>query len=214
MPKEIYMKIDISRAKETLDSLRAVHTEREFRNIVYSAFKQTGKFTRTRVKRAIPLDYEVTEKEVYKRIGMAKTTIGGGGIGVSCCIPIKGTRLSIGGGFPAAGGAPGWSAKGKRYKISAQITKQKASILPDAMEHQGGYPPFINTAAPDLNGVAFTRTGKKTKDGKDAIAKVVGIAVPQMAINRSEDRIQKAVADKLIERLEHEHKWRIEKCRR
>ena len=85
--------------------------------------------------------------------------------------------------------------------------------MPEVMNHQGGNPPFINTSAPKLNGVAFTRTGKKTKNGKDAIARVVGIGVPQMPINRAEDDIQKDVMDMLMDRLEAEHKFIISRCR-
>ena len=215
MAKGVYLHVDISSAKETIEALRDLHTEKEFRNIVYSAFKRTGEYTRTAVKRIVPHDYEVTQKEVYKHIGSARTKFGGGGIGVSCCIPIDGKRLTIGGTFKASGGAPGWSVrKGKRYKITARIAKGQKSTLPSEMKHQGGYPPFINTSAAKLNGVAFTRTGKKTKDGKDAIAKVVGIGVPQMPMNRSEDEVQEAIANKLIERLEHEHAWRVKRCQR
>lgn len=214
MAKGVYLHVDISSAKETIEALRDLHTEKEFRNIVYSAFKRTGEYTRTAVKRIVPQDYEVTQKEVYKHIGSARTKFGGGGIGVSCCIPIDGKRLTIGGGFKADGGAPGWSAKGKRYKITTQMVKGKTSTLPTIMKHQGGHPPFINTSAPKLNGLVFTRTGRMTKNGKHAIARVAGISVPQMPMNQSKDDVQEAIANKLIERLEHEHAWRMKRCQR
>ncbi len=172
-----------------------------------------SEYTRTAIKRIVPRNYEVTQEEVYRHIGSAKTRFSGG-IGVNCCIPIKGKRLSIGGGFSASGGAPGWSSKGKQYKITTQMVKGQTSTLPDVMKHQGNNPPFINTTAPKLNGLAFTRTGYKTKNGKDAIVKVVGIGVPQMPLNRSEDKVQEAIVKKLIERLEHEHAWRVKKCQR
>lgn len=211
----IYLDVDISKAQGTITALKMFHTEKEFKQIIYAAFKRTGEQTRTAVKRIVPKSYNVSQSTVYKHIGPAKTSFGGGGIGVSCSIPIDGKRLSIGGGFSARGGAPGWSTKaGKRYKITAKILKQQSSILPKEMKNQGGFPPFINTTAPKLNGVAFTRTGGKTADGKDAIAKVVGISIPQMPMNRSQDDVQENIANILLKRLEHEHSWRIKKCQR
>ena len=216
MREKIYLDIDVSSAKETIAALRKVYTEAELRRMVYSAFKRTAQYTRTAVKRILPQEYHVTQKVVGKHIGQPVIKMGGIGLGVSCVIPIKGKRLSIGGSFKARGGMPGWSAvrAGKRYKITAKIVRDGNSTMPGTMEHQGGYPPFINTVAPKLHNAAFTRTGRKTKNGKDAIAKVVGIAVPQMPMNRSKEEVEDAVAKKLIERLEHEHAWRVQQCQR
>lgn len=212
---DVFLNIDISRAEETIEALRELYTEEEFRRIVYSAFKQTGHFTRTAVKRIIPRYYNVTQTTVYNHIKEPKTEFGGGGIGVSCSIPIDGARMTIGGTFKAKGGAAGWNVKkGKRYKIRAQIVRGQKSVLPEEMEHQGGYPPFINKSAPKLHGVAFTRTGRKTKKGTDEIVRVVGLGVPQMPMNRAEKEVQRAVVDKLIERLEHEHDRRVKKSKR
>lgn len=211
----VFLDIDISRAKGTIEALRAMHTEKEFRNIMYSAFKRAGRSTRTAVKRIIPQDYNVTQSTVYKQIGEPRVQFGGGELGVSCSIPIDGARMTIGGTFKATGGAAGWNVKkGKRYKIRAQIVRGQKSVLPEEMTHQGGNPPFINKSAPQLHGVAFTRTGRKTKNGKDQIVRVVGLGVPQMPLNRSEDKVQDSIVDILINRLEHEHKWRVEKCKR
>lgn len=211
--------IDVSSAKKTLDELRRLYTEKQFQRIVYSALKRTGEQTRTAVKRIVQNKYVVKQNDVLKRIGKPNTQFGGAGLGVQCTIPIEGSRLTIGGGFRAKGGKPGWSniasnGKGKRYKITAKIVKKETSKMPEVMKHQGGYPPFINTTAKKLNGVAFTRTGEKTKEGKDAIVKVVGIGIPQMPLNRSKAEIQDFVADKLIERLEHEHARRVKQCQR
>lgn len=38
----IYLDIDISDAKKTIDALRAVHTEHEMNQLLYRAFKRTG----------------------------------------------------------------------------------------------------------------------------------------------------------------------------
>lgn len=210
----IYMEIDISDAKQKIEALRAVHTEKEMNALLRRAVTRTGKHVKTIVGKDAAKHYEVTQKKVKSYIGAPEISGEAGGLGVSCCIPINGERMSIGGTFKASGGAPGWSVrKGKRYKINAKIIKGQGSTLPGTMKHQGGNPPFINTSAPKLNGVAFTRTGKKTKNGKDAIARVVGIGVPQMPINRAEDDVQKDVMDMLMKRLEAEHKFIISRCR-
>ena len=210
----IYLDIDISDAKEKIDALRAVHTEKEMNALLRRAVTRTGNHVRTIVGKEASKHYVITQKKVKSYIGSPEISSGTGAIGVSCCIPIKGRRMSIGGTFKASGGAPGWSVrKGKRYKINAKIIKSQRSTMPEVMNHQGGNPPFINTSAPKLHGVAFTRTGKKTKNGKDAIARVVGIGVPQMPINRAEDDIQKDVMDMLMDRLEAEHKFIISRCR-
>lgn len=210
----IYLDIDISDAKEKIESLRAVHTEKEMNALLRRAVTRTANHVKTIVGKEASKHYEVTQKKVKSYIGSPEISSGVGAIGVNCCIPIKGERMTIGGTFKASGGAPGWSVrKGKRYKINAKIVKGQGSTMPATMSHQGGHPPFINTSAPKLNGVAFTRTGKKTKNGKDAIARVVGIGVPQMPMNRAEDDVQKDVMDMLMKRLEAEHKFIISKCR-
>ena len=209
-----YLDIDISDAKAKIEALRAVHTEREMNQLLYRAFKRTGGRVKTILRQEIPQDYEVKASWVGSHVGSPRTTIGGGGMGVSCTIPIDGARGSIGGRFKADGGAPGWSTlKGKRYKINANIVKEKTSTLPSVMKHQGKNPPFINTSAPKLNGVAFTRTGKKTKNGKTQIVRVVGIGVPQMPLNRSKEDVQEDIMETLMKRLEHEHAYLISRCR-
>lgn len=214
MANPIYLDIDISNAREKIEALRMVHTEKEMNALLRRALTRTGNHVKTIVGKAVPRYYHVTQKKVKSYIGSPEISSGTGALGVSCCIPIDGERMSIGGTFKATGGAPGWNVrKGKRYKINAKIVKGQGSTLPKVMSHQGGNPPFINTAAPKLNGVAFTRTGKKTKNGKDAIASVVGLGVPQMPMNLAKDDVQDDVMEMLMKRLEAEHKFIISKCR-
>lgn len=205
----IYLDIDISDARSKIEALRAVHTEHEMKQLLYRAFKRTGGHVKTILRRELPQDYEVTPGWVGSQVGSPRTSIGGGGFGVSCSIPIDGHRGTIGGRFRASGGAHGWNAtRGRRYKINARIVKGQTSQMPDTMSHQGGNPPFRNLGS-SLGGATFTRTG----EDRLPIARVVGLGVPQMPLNRSKDDVQEDIMDTLMKRLEHEHAYLISRCR-
>lgn len=204
-----YLNIDVSQARETIDALRAVHSEHEMNQLLYRAFNRTGGRVKTILRQQLPQDYEVTPGWVGSQVGSPNTTIGIGGFGVSCSIPINGKRGSIGGRYSATGGAHGWNAlKRKRYKISAKIINGKGSTLPTEMKNQGGNPPFRNLGS-KLGKATFTRVGKE----RLPIARVVGIGVPQMPLNRSKEDVQEDIMDTLMKRLEHEHAFLISKCR-
>lgn len=207
----VYLNIDISDAKETIDKLRLVHSPDEMKKLLYRAVSRTGRQVRTIIKTEVPKDYEVKPTWVASHVKNPKISYGGGGLGVKCVIPIDGHRGSVGGRFGASGGSHGWNAAkkgGKRYKIKAKIVKGTTSTMPETMKRQGGNPPFRNLGS-SLGGVTFTRVGK----GRFPIARVVGIGVPQMPMNRSQDDVQKQINETLIKRLEHEHKFLISRCR-
>lgn len=205
----VYLDVDISDAKDMIDALRAVHTEHEMNQLLYRAFQRTGAKVKTILKTELPKEYEVKPTWVGSHVGSPKTQLGGGGLGVSCSIPIDGARGSIGGRFNASGGAHGWNAtRGRRYKINAKIVKGQSSTLPSEMSHQGGNPPFRNLGS-RLGGATFTRVG----EDRLPIARVVGLGVPQMPLNRSEDDVQDSIMETLMKRLEHEHAYIISKCR-
>lgn len=201
----VYLNIDTSDAAGLIERVRAAHTRKEFETVMYRAFKRTGAKVKTIMAQELPTQYEVKPNLVRSAVGSPKTTIGG--TGVSCCIPIEGTRHSIGGTFSATGGAHGWNVrKGKRYKISARIIKSARSTLPTEMDTYGGEPPFRNLS---YSKVAFTRKGKD----RLPIAKVVGIGIPQMPMNRSQQDVQDDIMETLMKRIEHEHQYLISKCR-
>lgn len=203
------MNIDISDATAMINALKVVHTQHEFELLMFRAFKRTGSTVKTILRKELPQDYEVKPSWVGSQVGSPRTQMGGGGIGVSCIIPINGARGSIGGRFSASGGAHGWKAVRRgRYKINAKIVKGQGSTMPPVMSRQGGQPPFRNLGS-SLGGATFTRVGK----GRLPIARVVGLGVPQMPLNRSEDDVQERIMDTLMKRLEHEHAYLINRCR-
>lgn len=201
----VYLHVDTSEAAGLIERVRAAHSKKEFQTVMYRAFKRTGSKVRTILAKELPTEYEVKANLVRSSVGSPRTTIGGAG--VSCCIPVEGARHSIGGTFPATGGAHGWKVlKGKRYKITARITKGTRSTLPTEMNSYGGEPPFRNLS---FSKVAFTRKGKE----RFPIMKVVGIGVPQMPMNRSQESVQDEIMETLMKRIEHEHQYLISKCR-
>lgn len=205
----VYLDVDISDAKATIDALRAVHTEQEMEKLLYRVFKRTGGRVKTILRQDLPKEYEVKPAWVGRHVGNPQTTIGGGGMGVSCSIPIDGTRGSIGGTYSAKGGRHGWRAtRGKRYKVGAKIIKGESSTLPGEMSHQGGNPPFRNFGS-KLGKATFTRVGKD----RYPIVSVVGLAVPQMPLNRSKEDVQEDIMVTLMKRLESEHAFIISRCR-
>lgn len=209
MAQTVYLDLDISDAKEKIEALRKVHTEAEMKKLLRRAITRTSGRVRTILKTEIPKDYEVKPTWVASHVGNPRMT-DGGSIGVGCVIPIDGHRGSIGGRYRASGGAHGWNAvkRGKRYKINARIVKGGASTMPKQMSHQGGNPPFRNLGS-KLGGATFTRVGKE----RFPIARVVGLGVPQMPLNRSKDDVQEEIGSYLQKRLEAEHNFIISRCR-
>lgn len=201
-----YLEVDATEAVRLIDSIRGLYSKEEFGRLIKAAVNRTASHTRTQLGKIIPKEYHVSSKDVKKSVGAPTMNTAGGT--VSCCIPLSGKRGSIGGTYKASGGKPGWKGivAGKRYKVTAKIVKADKSTLPEEMKNIGDEPPFRNLSATRLNKIAFTREGHK----KDApIRKIVGIGIPQMPLNRSEDEVKQSIADKLYERIEHEHHVRI-----
>lgn len=211
IPKDRVIYVDMTDAKELVNDLRAMHTKKEFETLIFRASRKTAGRVRSILKEELPKDYHVKKNAIGKAVKNPKIQRMPG-MAISCRIPVEGVRLAIGGEFSATGGRKGWKGitPGKRYKIKAKIVKKGQSVLPVEMKKIGGKPPFRNLSAKKLNNVAFTRKG----DDKTPIQKIVGIAIPQMPMNRSENRIQTEIKEYMINRLEHEHEFMIGKIKR
>lgn len=203
-----YLEIDISEAQETISKLKENLSQDQFNRLMYRVFKRTGERVKTIVKRDLKEQYHVTPTWVGSQIGAPRMSFGGNGQ-VGCSIPIKGQRASIGGRYSATGGAHGWNAlHRKRYKISAKVVKGQTSTLPATIKSMGNQPPFRNLGS-KLGKAAFTRKGKS----RLPIVPVVGIAVPQMPMNRSREDVQEDIMETLMKRMEHEYEQIIARCR-
>jgi len=182
--------IDLSHLTETIGTMKHAMSTTAFEEMMRRTFNDAGKKVKTIVKKEAQKQYQVKQDWVADHIGWPKPQ-GAGHIGV--VIPIKGTRGSIGGTF-ALKNPPGRPARGKRRKINAKIVKGQTTTLPQTMDHQGGQPPFV------AKGVVFTR---KYKGKPKPIVHVVGLGVPQMPINRSEEGVQREIEAVIEKRLNH-----------
>lgn len=216
MAASVYLDIDISELRETIKGLKAFHNEKTFDQIMYRVFKRTGGSVRKIMKEELPKDYAVKPSWIGKQVQAPQMTAGSGGTKVGCVIPIEGTRGIIGQNFKAsatnvvrvknkAGRRPKGSPKRRRrlkgrkvYRIAATIVNSGQSVLPEAMKNQGGYPPFFPGGKPSKKVVYTKHNGK--------MVRVVGLNVPRMPFNRSQDKVQKRILETMMARMEQEHK--------
>jgi len=179
-----YLNVDMSEVQQTINLLRGIMKPEQFERLLHRTFNEVGNRSRTIIAREVVQDYAVTSAWVRSQVGRYSLTMGGVS-GVTCTIPIKGHKGTIGGRFRAA-----WHRYGD---LRANIVNGGTSILPHVMKNQGGNPPFM------AQGVAFTRRTKQ----RLPIVRVVGLGVPQMPLNRSADRVQDEILDLAGRRLEH-----------
>ncbi len=194
----IILEVDASDLTGEIERLRSVVTPKRFDQIMYSIFQRTGGHVRKILKSDLPRDYYAKPSEIGSAVKSARVT-SGGGLGVGCTIPIIGPKKSIGGGFSASGGAHGWNSLHRKYRVKSRIVKAGTSTLPSQMGSYGGMPPFRNLGS-KLGGLTFTRAGKS----RLPIMKVVGIGIPQMPMNRSQEEVQADIMAYMKNRIEHE----------
>lgn len=194
-----YLTIDTSDLEEKLDLMRLVLKQKQFEQIMYRTFRETGKKAKSLVAKEVQDDYAVTQGWVKSGIGQYKLSFGGE-FPVTCTIPLTGTKGMIGPTFKMSQPSKyyGRKVKGvlkrpKAPKIYARIVKGQTSALPATMQRQGGNPPFI------AKGMVFTRRTSKSKP----IVRVVALGVPQMPLNRSGPDIQDALLEQVSSRLDH-----------
>lgn len=193
----INLEIDASELQGKIDALKAVVKPERFNQIMYSIFQRTGGHVRLILRQDLPVDYHVKAGQINAAVGSAKMTGSAGGVG--CTIPIRDSRGTIGGRYSASGGAHGWNSLKRKYRVKGRVVKAGVSTLPTNMGSYGGQPPFRNLGS-KLGGLTFTRAGKR----RFPIKKVVGIAIPQMPMNRSQAEVQKDILDYMKQRIEHE----------
>ena len=206
MRGQVMLKVDTAELSGLIERMRAVHTQEQFRKVMYRALQRTGPRVRTILKKEVPADYRATPSWIGKQVGNPSTTIGAE---VGCTIPVAGARGWVGGGGPykataSAGGAritTGYTGRrGKRtrraYKVTASIVTAGGSTLPSS----GKAVHFMVFSGPK-KGRVFARLNQSGS----RIRPAVGIGVPQMPTNRSEEAVQEGIIEVLKQRIEHEH---------
>lgn len=180
-----YLNVDMSDVQRTINLMRGILTKAQFEQLIHRTFREVGNRSRTLISQEVVQDYAVTRAWVRSQIENYRLTMGGLS-GVTCYIPIRGHKGSIGGRFSAAGGRSG-------IPMVSWIVRGGMSYLPTVMKNQGGNPPFM------ARGVGFTRRTK----ARLPIVRVVGLGVPQMPLNRSADDVQDRILEIAGQRLEH-----------
>lgn len=179
-----------------VDMLRGIMKKEKFERAMYGVFRDTSRHVAAILRQDLPKHYYVQRKEITAVVKSPKLDMTGGQ--VNCSIPLTGRRKSIGGTYTASGSARGWESLRKKYRVTAKIVKDGASLLPQSLGEQGGQPPFRNIPS-RLGKAAFTRSGPGFKA---PIRGVVGLAVPQMPMNRSEEDVGNDIVDYAIKRLD------------
>lgn len=187
--------IDASELDGLLKDMAGKLTPGNFDKLMRRSLNEVGRRSKKPIRKAVTGQYAVKAGWVNEGIKSAK--VSGGGGEVSCVIPLVGAKGHIGGTFAASGGHPGWNPP--KYRIRARIVKSGLSVLPAVMSHQGGQPPFINTSAAKLNGVAFTRTGKE----RFPIESISALALPQMPLNRAKPETEREILELTEKRVVH-----------
>ena len=179
-----YLDVDMSDVQRTITLMRGLLKPEQFTRLIHRTFNEVGNRSRTIIAREVTRDYNVTQAWVRSQVERYRLEMGGLS-GVTCIIPLRGHKGTIGGRF---------SATWRRYgALRARITRGGMSTLPARMKNQGNNPPFM------ANGVAFTR---RTTE-RLPIVRVVGLGVPQMPLNRSADNVQDQILEVAGNRLEH-----------
>lgn len=185
--------IDISEVETEIEKLKSVMTPDQFHRAMYGIFKREGSHIKTILGKDIPLQYKVKSTEVRETVGTPTVTTSEGTTG--CIIPVKGKRRGVGTKYSAKGALHGWETLRRgHYDITAKILTERESKLPFDIK---GKAPFRNMPS-KLNKQAFYRTSRE----RFPIKPVMGIAIPQMPINRSEEDVQSDIVEHLKGRIE------------
>lgn len=169
--------IDASHAIGVVNDLAKKLAPGQANELLRLTLVDVGRKSKTIMSDHVVEDYVVPRGWVAGQIGHPKMR------GLTVIIPVRGSRGGIGQIYPIAG----YSGSGKKRRVRANIVRSGVSTLPVTMDHQGGNPPFI------AKGKVFTR---KTKSPRP-IVRVVGLAVPQMPMNRSKVKIENSLLEEM-----------------
>ena len=187
--------IDASDVKAEIDFLQRVMKPETFNQAMFGIYQRTARHVSRILKDDLPPKYHVKKGEIGDVVKSPMMSVGGAGAG--CIIPLRGKQKNIGTGFSATGYRRGWNSLKGKYKVRAKIIKSGISDLPDSMKNQGGMPPFRNMPS-KLGAVTFTRKGK----ARLPIARVSGLAIPQMPMNLARPEVERDLDKYLAERIE------------
>lgn len=208
-----YLSIDTTDANRLIRGMRRAMTEKQFNKLIYRTISETGRRTRTIVKRALPPDYHAKPNWILHNMGRPRIS---GGENPSCIIPIDGARGYIakqGGQFRAKGGRRLKRLKGASAPVYAKIVKSGTSALPTGKGK--GDPHFTDGGGNvwvRVRGSYYKPKGRRTR--KERIRRAVGIGVPQMPMTRAREEVNKLILEHMKERLIHNFNYILSEAKK
>jgi hypothetical protein len=209
--RNVMITVDTTELQGVIAHMRLIHTRDQFRRLMERAFQRTAPRVRTILKKEIPPDYAAKPAWIGRQVGSPQTFIGAE---VTCTIPVSGIRGKVGREYRASAtegtarvrkayrklrkskANPQGKSIRRSYKVMAQVLAGETSELP-----QGGRAVHFMVFTGSHKGRVFARLPQEG----DRIRPGVGIGVPQMPANRSEQAVQDGIRDLLYERIQHEH---------
>lgn len=205
--------VDVRACVAEMNRLAAIMAPDKAHELFRRTLVETGKKVRPVAKEVFPGQYVMKSGWIGEAVKGMKI------IGTDeVRVPIRTDRGTIGGTFPASGGAykvqgttvhmkDGTTRKRKEHirtrAIKAKLLKGTESQLPDRMPSwQGGQPPFM--MGNGSRKIVMTRFGT----ARYPIHRVVGLAVPQPPINKSQRKFEKEIQEYMMKRLEHNF-WQL-----
>ena len=185
--------IDVSELQKAADAMRLALSPAGAQRMLHDTIVDTGRRVKTIIGQEVPRAYEVKKSWVRRQVGAPR--FGGEGE-LSAEIPLFGARGVHGGTFHATGGL---RSRTGRNPVHVRIVNGRTTTLPPVMSHQGGQPPFRNPRSRRLGNVVFTRKTARPYP----IARVAGLSLPQMPMNRSREDVERDIYDYMARRLAH-----------
>lgn len=167
------LRIDATQALQTLSEAQKLLSPVKSRELLRDTLVDVGRAAKSVVSDSVIEDYVVPKRWAADQVGFPEVSTG---TGLTVVVPVRGSRGCIGPIYPIANAG----GSRKKRRIRASIVRSGTTTLPDKMQHQGGNPPFI------ARGMVFTRRTSK----RHPIVRVVGLGVPQMPLNRSQEKIE------------------------
>lgn len=201
-----FLYVDTSGLNSYVREMKEAMKPANFEKCMAITVKEVGAKMRTQAVRLIRKDYRIGYGAARSQFGIMRYS--GSGSGITAMMDVIGPRIKI----PNSGGG---NAKRKTAIYVKKGLKARIAIVEEPLPTSGPKAHYVLRKS----GKVITFTGGKytiyekfhTKNAteklypskKKAFRQGVGIAVPQMPMNRSADAIQEWACDELLKRLNH-----------
>lgn len=204
-----YLELDMGDVREKTQELAGILDTDTFQKAMRTTIYETSKHVKTIVKKRIREEYRVGEKPILQSLGSPQITVGA--TEISCLIPVRRNRGIISTGSMSSG-----CYMALKRGPSAKVLVAGNSMLPHS---KGKRRIHFYVPSGTLKGHVMVRhedgkhwKGKRRDENGNVTGKIsrvgsishgVGIAVPQMPMNRSAEAIQNDAAEYMLKRLDH-----------